>query len=110
MKLSTERTLTTHVGSLPRDPALSKILIASETQQVDHAKLNTLGDHRGIATNKEFLTSRRSAGISGTSCCCSHSLDRRARKSFLHRVLVINRHHVAQPPQIKTKLPDTVCG
>jgi 5-methyltetrahydropteroyltriglutamate--homocysteine methyltransferase len=42
MKLSTERTLTTHVGSLPRDPALSKILIASETQQVDHAKLNTL--------------------------------------------------------------------
>ena len=42
MKLSTDRILTTHVGSLPRDPALSELLIASESQPVDQGKLNSL--------------------------------------------------------------------
>ena len=42
MKLSTDRILTTHVGSLPRDPALSELLIASEIQQVDETKLSSL--------------------------------------------------------------------
>src|SRR5271154_400026 len=42
MKLSTDRILTTHVGSLPRDPALSELLIASESQTIDQAKLSKL--------------------------------------------------------------------
>jgi 5-methyltetrahydropteroyltriglutamate--homocysteine methyltransferase len=42
MKLSTDRIITTHVGSLPRDPALSELLIASENGPVDKAKLSSL--------------------------------------------------------------------
>jgi len=42
MKLSTDRILTTHVGSLPRDPALSELLIASESKEIDPAKLDSL--------------------------------------------------------------------
>jgi 5-methyltetrahydropteroyltriglutamate--homocysteine methyltransferase len=42
MKLSTDRILTTHAGSLPRDPSLSELLIASENQPVDQTKLHEL--------------------------------------------------------------------
>jgi 5-methyltetrahydropteroyltriglutamate--homocysteine methyltransferase len=42
MKLSTDRILTTHAGSLPRDPALSELLIASENKPVDQAELSKL--------------------------------------------------------------------
>ena len=42
MKLSTDRILTTHAGSLPRDPALSELLIASENQPVDQTKFHEL--------------------------------------------------------------------
>jgi 5-methyltetrahydropteroyltriglutamate--homocysteine methyltransferase len=42
MKLSTGRILTTHAGSLPRDPALSELLIASENKPVDQAELRKL--------------------------------------------------------------------
>jgi 5-methyltetrahydropteroyltriglutamate--homocysteine methyltransferase len=42
MHLSTDRILTTHVGSLPRDPRLSELLIASETHKIDQSKLDSL--------------------------------------------------------------------
>ena len=42
MKLSTDRILTTHAGQLPRDPALSELLIASENQPVDQTKFHEL--------------------------------------------------------------------
>jgi 5-methyltetrahydropteroyltriglutamate--homocysteine methyltransferase len=42
MKLSTDRILTTHAGSLPRDPALTELLIASENQTVEQASLHKL--------------------------------------------------------------------
>lgn len=44
MKRSDERILTTHVGSLPRDPELSALLIAQEDgQSVDERRLDELG-------------------------------------------------------------------
>jgi 5-methyltetrahydropteroyltriglutamate--homocysteine methyltransferase len=45
MKRSTDRILTTHVGSLPRDPALSDLLIRDEQgEKVDKAEMARLAD------------------------------------------------------------------
>ncbi|HZQ00947.1 MAG TPA: cobalamin-independent methionine synthase II family protein [Reyranella sp.] len=46
MRRSTDRILTTHVGSLPRDPKLSDLLIRHEAgEKVDQAEIDRLADH-----------------------------------------------------------------
>ena len=45
MRRSDQRILTTHVGSLPRDPKLSDLLIRDEAgEKVDRAELARLGE------------------------------------------------------------------
>src|SRR6185437_5923826 len=45
MRRSDQRILTTHVGSLPRDPKLSDLLIRDEAgEKVDQAELKRLGE------------------------------------------------------------------
>jgi len=45
MRKSDDRILTTHVGSLPRDPVLSDLLIREEAgEKVDQAELVRLGE------------------------------------------------------------------
>ena len=45
MRRSEDRILTTHVGSLPRDPVLSDLLIRDEAgEKVDRAELKRLGE------------------------------------------------------------------
>jgi 5-methyltetrahydropteroyltriglutamate--homocysteine methyltransferase len=45
MRKSTDRILTTHVGSLPRDPALSDLLIRQEAgEAVDRVEIDRLSD------------------------------------------------------------------
>ncbi|MGR8919122.1 MAG: cobalamin-independent methionine synthase II family protein [Gammaproteobacteria bacterium] len=60
MKHSDERILTTHVGSLPRDPELSQLLIAQEAgEAVDTQRLDALG----AAGVRECVKQQVAAGL-----------------------------------------------
>ena len=60
MKLSTERTLTTHAGSMPRGEPLSSMLIDQEDgKRIDRRKIEEVTDDRVASHHKEGGRSRR---------------------------------------------------